>query len=99
NKPIVDSKVFNRVLSYAKGFGAMVAHRPADPWLTAGAVATSGEMAARMGLPAAPVVAERIMLERDVAGAEVNGARLLVEQTTCAVPVERLEAGRAPGVN
>ena len=29
DRPIVDSKVMRRVLSYAKAFGAMVAHRPA----------------------------------------------------------------------
>ena len=99
DKPIVDSKVFSRVLSYAKGFGALVAHRPADPWLTAGAVATSGELAARMGLPAAPVVAERIMLERDLALAEITGARLLVDQITCADALESLERGRKKGVD
>ena len=99
DKPIVDSKVFSRVLSYAKGFGALVAHRPADPYLTAGAVATAGEFASRMGLASAPVVAERIMLERDLALAEITGARLLVDQITCADALESLERGRKKGVN
>jgi dihydroorotase len=99
DKPIVDSKVFRRVLAYAKGFGALVAHRPADPYLTAGAVATEGELAARMGLPAAPIVAERIMLERDMALAELTGARLLVDQITCADALESLERGRKKGVD
>ena len=50
DRPIVDSKVFRRVLSYAKGFGALVAHRPADPYLTAGAAcATEGEFACPHG--------------------------------------------------
>ena len=52
DRPIVNSKVMRRVLSYAKAFGVLVAHRPADPWLTAGAAASEGEFAARMGLPA-----------------------------------------------
>jgi dihydroorotase len=99
DRPIVDSKVFRRVLSYAKGFGALVAHRPADPYLSAGAAATEGEFAARMGLPSAPVVAERIMLERDLALAEITGARLLVDQITCADSLERLERARARGLN
>ena len=98
DKPIVDSKVFRRVLSYAKGFDALVAHRPADPYLSAGAAATEGEFAARMGLPGAPVVAERIMLERDLALAEITGARLLVDQITCADALESLERGRKKGV-
>ena len=67
DRPIVDSKVMRRLLSYAKGQNLLVAHRPADPWLTDGAAATESEFAGRMGLPAAPAVAEKIMLERDAA--------------------------------
>jgi len=98
DRPIVDSKVFRRVLAYAKGFDALVAHRPADPYLSAGAAATEGEFAERMGIPGAPVVAERIMLERDLALAEITGARLLVDQITCADALESLERGRKKGV-
>ena len=99
DRPIVDSNVLRRVLSYAKGFGALVAHRPADPYLSDGAAATESEFAARMGLPSAPVVAERIMLERDLALAEITGARLLVDQITCADALERLDRARAKGLN
>ena len=98
DRVIVDSKVMRRVLTYAKGFGALVAHRPADPYLSAGAVATDGEFAARMGLSGAPVVAERIMLERDLALAEITGARLLVDQITCADALESLDRGRKKGL-
>ena len=95
---IADSRVFRRVLTYAKAFDAVVAHRPCDPSLTAGAVATDGEFAARLGLPAAPAVAERIMLERDLALAELTGARLLVDQITTGDACERLAAAQARGV-
>ena len=95
---IADSKVFRRVLSYAKGFGAPVSHRPADPYLTAGACATEGEFASRMGLPAAPAIAERIMLERDLALAEITGARLIVDQITTGDALESLKRGRDRGV-
>lgn len=98
DKPIVDSKVFRRVLSYANALGVLVAHRPADPWLSDGSAATEGEFAGRMGLPAAPVAAETIMLERDIALAELTGARLLVDQISAAQPLERLAAAKARGV-
>ncbi|RAK50994.1 dihydroorotase [Phenylobacterium deserti] len=98
DRPIIDSKVFQRVLSYAKSFGVIVAHRPADPWLSKGAAATSGEFASRMGLPSAPAVAERIMLERDLALAEVTGARLLVDQLTTAGAIDTLRRARDRGV-
>jgi len=98
DRPIVDSKVMRRVLAYASGLDLMVAHRPADPWLTSGAAATESEFAGRMGLPAAPAVAEKIMLERDVALAELTGARLLVDQVSAAGSLETLERTKARGL-
>jgi len=98
DRPIVDSKVLRRVLAYAKAFGVLVAHRPADPWLSAGAAASEGEFASRMGLPGAPAVAEKIMLERDLALAELTDARLLVDQVTTAGALESLKRARDRGL-
>jgi dihydroorotase len=98
DRPIVNSKVFRRVLAYANAFGALVAHRPADPWLSAGAVASEGEFASRMGLPSVPDIAEKIMLERDLALVELTGARLLVDQVTTARALESLKRGLDKGL-
>jgi len=98
DRPIVDSKVFRRVLAYAKAFDTPVAHRPADPWLSAGAAASEGEFAARMGLPSAPAIAEKIMLERDLALVELTGARLIVDQLTTAAALESLQRAVARGL-
>ena len=99
DRPITDSKVLRRVLAYAKAHGRPVAHRPADPHLTAGTVATEGALASWLGLPAAPAVAERIMLERDLALAELTGAHLIVDQVTTADALEALARARARGVS
>ncbi|HWA60983.1 MAG TPA: dihydroorotase [Caulobacteraceae bacterium] len=98
DRPIVDSKVFRRILAYANALGVLVAHRPADPWLSAGAAATEGEFAGRMGLPSVPVAAETIMLERDIALAELTGARLLVDQVSAAAPLATLERAKDKGL-
>jgi dihydroorotase len=98
DRPIVDSKVMRRVLAYAGGLDLLVAHRPADPWLTDGAIATESEFAGRMGLPAAPAAAEKIMLERDAALVELTGARLLVDQVSTACALESLARAKARGL-
>ena len=98
DRPVVDSLVLRRVLSYARGFDTLVAHRPADPYLTAGASATEGEFAARLGLGSAPAMAERIMLERDLALAELTGAPLLVDQISCIEGLESLKRAKDKGV-
>ncbi|HEY8571312.1 dihydroorotase [Phenylobacterium sp.] len=99
DRPIVDSKVFQRVLAYARSFGVPVAHRPADPWLSAGAAATAGEFASRMGLPSVPVIAEKIGLERDLALAELTRARLIVDQVTTAAALESLKRAKDKGLD
>jgi dihydroorotase len=98
DRPIVDSKVLRRVMSYAKAFGALVAHRPADPWLSAGAAASEGEFSARMGLPSVPAIAERIMLERDLALVELTGAPFIVDQVTTAGALESLARAQSKGL-
>jgi dihydroorotase len=98
DRPLANSKVMRRLLSYAGAFNALVAHRPADPWLSEGACATSGEFAARMGLPSVPAVAERMMLERDLALVEVTGARFLVDQISTADALESLRRAKDKGL-
>ena len=98
DRPITDSRVLRRVLSYANGFGAVVAHRPLDMHLAAGTCAHEGEFASWLGLPGSPAAAERIGLERDLALAELTGAHLLVDQVTTADSVARLRAAKAQGL-
>lgn len=98
DRPIIDSKVMRRLLAYANAQGVLVSHRPADPWLTAGASATEGEFAGRMGLASEPVAAETIMLERDLALVELTGARFMVDQISAAAPLERLARAKTHGL-
>ncbi len=95
DQPIVNSKILLRVLSYANGFNALIAHRPKEPWLSEGAVATSGEMAARMGLAGVPALSERIMMDRDLGLVELTGARFLVDQVSTAEGLSSLRRAKA----
>lgn len=95
---IVDSRLMRRILSYTRGLGILVSHRPADPWLTDSAAATESEFAGRMGLPSGPAAAEKIMLERDIALAELTGARLMVDQISTAGALDTLRRAKDRGV-
>ena len=95
---IVNSKIMSRVLNYANGFNALIAHRPKEPWLSEGAVATSGEMAARMGLSGVSALAERIAMERDLGLVELTGARFLVDMISTQAGLASLERAKARGL-
>lgn len=77
--PIGDAQTMRRMLSYAANFNALISNRAIDPSLTNGAVAHESDMSSRLGLTAAPAMAERLMAERDVALAELTGGRLLID--------------------
>ncbi len=98
DKVIANSRTLQRVMSYAAAFNALIACRPADPWLSEGAVATSGELATRLGLASVPAIAERIQLERDLALVEQTGARFLVDQISTEGALETLARARAKGL-
>jgi dihydroorotase len=95
---IGDSRLMRAVMTYAHGQGALVVHHCQEPGLSRGACATTGEFASRLGLPAAPAVAERIMLERDLALAESTGVRYHADQVTTAGALAVLYRARATGL-
>ena len=99
DKPIVDSRVLRRALAYASAFGALVAHRPEDPYLARGGVMHEGELGARLGLPGIPAAAERIYAERDVALAELTGGRLLLDMISAAATLGPIRRAKAAGVS
>lgn len=95
---IVDSRVLRRALSYSKAFGALIAHRPEDPFLAKGGVAHESALAARLGLSGVPAAAERIYAERDCALAELTGGRLLLDMLSSAAALAPLKRAKAAGV-
>lgn len=98
DRPVVNSRVLRRALSYATTFNVLIANRPEDPFLAEGGVMHEGELAARLGLPGIPAAAEVVMAERDLALAELTGARLLVDMVSSAQTIPALERAKARGV-
>lgn len=95
---IADSTVMRRVLAYARDLDLAVVAHAEDGGLTAGAVATEGETATRLGLPAAPALAEALAVARDLMLAEETGARLHLRQVTTAAAFDLVRAAKRRGV-
>jgi len=95
---IADAGVMCRVLSYARDLDLPVIAHAEDGGLTAGAVASEGETATRLGLPAAPSLAESLAIVRDLMLAEHTGARLHLRQVTTAAGFAAVRAAKARGV-
>ncbi len=96
---IADAIMMRRVLSYASGFDALVIQHPEEPTLTASAVATEGEYATRLGLPAAPSAAEVIMVERDMRLVEMTGARYHAAHISTGAAAKEIAAAKRRGLD
>lgn len=96
---ISDSGVMLRLLQYAAMLDMVVVSHAEDSGLVGEAAATAGEMATRLGLPSAPAEAEALAAARDIALAEMTGARLHLRQVTTATALELVRSAKARSVN
>ncbi|MCC6826612.1 MAG: amidohydrolase family protein [Novosphingobium sp.] len=95
---IGDSGTMLRLLRYAAMLDLVVVSHAEDEGLAGAAVATAGEMATRLGLPSAPAEAEALAVARDIALAEMAGARLHLRQVTTAAGLALVRAAKARGL-
>jgi dihydroorotase len=95
---VADSGTMLRLLQYAAMLDLVVVSHAEDGGLTGSAVATAGEMASRLGLPSAPAEAEALAVARDIALAEMAGARLHFRQVTTRGALAIVRAAKARGV-
>jgi dihydroorotase len=96
---IADSGTMHRLLSYCAMLGLVVVTHAEDGGLAGHAVATAGEMATRLGLPSAPAEAEALAVARDLALAELTGARVHIRQVTTAAALHLVRSAKARGLN
>jgi len=95
---IPDSGTMLRLLRYAAMLDMAVVSHAEDGALAGNAVATAGEMATRLGLPSAPKEAEALAVARDIALAEIAGARLHFRQVTTRAAFDLVRAAKARGL-
>ncbi len=98
DRTVASARVMRRCLSYAATFDALIVGHAEDPELSAGAAMNEGEFASRLGIPAAPSMAETIIVERDIRLVELTGARYHFGQISCAAALEAIKAAKARGL-
>jgi dihydroorotase len=72
-RPVASALLMRRALEYAGMLGLPIVNHCEDPSLKGDGVAHEGLVASRLGLRGIPGVAESIMVERDIALAELTG--------------------------
>jgi dihydroorotase len=95
---IADSGIMRRLLTYAGSLGLTLITHAEDEGITAGAVATDGEMATRLGLASAPAIAEAMAVARDLLLVEEIGAPIHFRQITTKRGLDLIREAKAKGL-
>ena len=100
DRPVRDTRVLSRALSYAAMMDALVIGHGQDPDLSEGAAATSGAFATKLGLPSVSPVAERLQIDRGLTLATASGVRFHIDQVSTEMGVAALRAhkGKNPAI-
>ena len=98
-EPVEDAQIMRRLMRYSATFNALVSNAPITPSLSDGTCAHESDVSARLGLPSAPAVSERIMAERDIALAELTGGRLLLDLVSAAETVDSLRRAKTRDID
>jgi dihydroorotase len=96
-RPLVDSLLMRRALEYARGLGLVVISHSEDPALSSG-VMNEGSVSTRLGLAGIPNAAESIMVSREIALAELTGARLHIAHVSCHESVRAIRDAKRYGI-
>ena len=97
-RPIADSQVMRRALSYAKTFDLLISQHAEDLSLSGHGCMAEGEAATRLGLDGIPEIAETIMVERDIRLVEHSGGCYHVAHISTAEAVDCVRRAKARGL-
>lgn len=98
-RTIMDSSVMRNVLEYSTLTGAPVIVHAEDCTLRGNGVVNEGPVSTRIGLEGNPTIAEEIHIARDLALAELTGARLHIAHVSSAGSVELIRRARERGLS
>jgi dihydroorotase len=97
-RPIATALLMRRALEYASMFNLLVIDHCEDPTLKGDGVAHEGAVTALLGLRGIPGAAESVMVERDIAMAELTGCRVHIAHMSARQSLRAVRAGKAHGV-
>ena len=97
-RPVMNAGLFRRALEYADDLGLLVIDHCEDTTLSAGACAHEGAVALRKGLKGAPWAAETVQVMRDIALAEMTGARVHLAHLSSAASIAAVRDAKRRGI-
>jgi len=96
--PVDDARLFRHALEYARTKDLLIIEHPQDMSLSGKGVMHEGVVSARLGLPGIPSAAEDTAVARDIAIAEMTGARLHLTHISTRGAIASIRDAKARGI-
>ncbi|OGW68139.1 MAG: dihydroorotase [Nitrospirae bacterium RIFCSPLOWO2_01_FULL_62_17] len=96
--PVMNSLVMRRAMEYAIAFDVPVVDHCEDLHLSEGGCMNEGFVSTQLGLPGVPAAAEDVMVARNLALAELTGARLHLAHLSTAGSVRMVRDAKSRGI-
>lgn len=97
-RPVVDSQLMRRAMEYASSHDMLIMSHSEELSLSKGGCMNEGEISTRMGLRGIPVSAESIMVQREIALAELTGARVHIAHVSTEQSIALIRNAKERGV-
>lgn len=98
SRSVMNARIMQKAMSYAANFDALIMHHAIDANLVGDGVMNEGELAIRLGLSGIAVIAETIMIERDIRLVEATGARYHVAQISSRESIDIIRQAKDKGL-
>ena len=96
--PVASSRIMSLAMDYSKSLGLPIIDHCEDKELSDGGFMNDGWVSARLGLKGMPEAAEEIMVARDIALAQMTGARLHIAHVSTQGSVELIRRAKEKGI-
>ena len=96
-QPVVDSQLMRRAMEYAASHGLLVISHSEEISLSRNGVMNEGQVSTRLGLRGIPCAAESIMVYRELALAELTGARVHIAHVSTGAATDLIRQAKKRG--
>lgn len=98
-KPVQHAGLMLKALEYVKAFKGIIVQIPLDTALAADGLMHEGVLSTQLGMPGIPVLAETLLLHRDIELLRYTGSRIHITGISTAAGVEMIRNAKKEGLD
>lgn len=96
--PVISSQLMRRAMEYADSHDMLIMSHSEEYSLSRNGCMNEGLVSTRMGLKGVPAAAETIMVQREIALAELTNAKVHIAHVSCAGSIEAIKNAKQKGL-